>query len=79
MMYIVTGMMSLYPRLHPFVSVMKYELFWTGPFGILCWLSDSVFINRCDNTASRDILNKKVKENMEKGVRNTYYVVLDET
>ncbi|CAN7993932.1 unnamed protein product, partial [Ixodes hexagonus] len=44
----------------PCVPVMKKELIYSGPVGILCWLAGSVFIDRKNTVKGRAALNKKL-------------------
>lgn len=65
---IFLGMMYIWPLFHPCVPVLKRELLFSGPFGIFCWLSGCIFVDRFNSEKARDILNMKVKEMKEQKV-----------
>ncbi|XP_023211360.1 1-acyl-sn-glycerol-3-phosphate acyltransferase alpha-like [Centruroides sculpturatus] len=65
----VIGMMHIWPFFHPCLPVLKQELFWSGPFGIFCWLAGCVFLNRSNSEEARKLLNAKMNEMKEKKIK----------
>lgn len=58
----VIAMMEMWPRLHRCVSVQKRELLYAGPFGLLSWLSNSIFLDRGNSAQSHNALNNAIKQ-----------------
>ncbi|XP_076351983.1 1-acyl-sn-glycerol-3-phosphate acyltransferase beta-like isoform X2 [Tachypleus tridentatus] len=64
----ILGMMYIWPLFSPCIAVLKRELLFTGPFGIVSWLAGFIFLDRCNSEDARNTLNTKVKEVKEKRV-----------
>ncbi|XP_076351982.1 1-acyl-sn-glycerol-3-phosphate acyltransferase beta-like isoform X1 [Tachypleus tridentatus] len=65
----ILGMMYIWPLFSPCIAVLKRELLFTGPFGIVSWLAGFIFLDRCNSEDARNTLNTKVKEVKEKRVK----------
>ncbi|EEC16395.1 hypothetical protein IscW_ISCW012247 [Ixodes scapularis] len=54
------GIVSHWHHFHPCVPVMKKELIYSGPVGVVCWLAGSVFVDRKNTSEGRAALNRKL-------------------
>ncbi|KAM7306149.1 1-acyl-sn-glycerol-3-phosphate acyltransferase alpha [Ixodes scapularis] len=56
----IMGIVSHWHHFHPCVPVMKKELIYSGPVGVVCWLAGSVFVDRKNTSEGRAALNRKL-------------------
>ncbi|XP_077545514.1 1-acyl-sn-glycerol-3-phosphate acyltransferase alpha-like [Haemaphysalis longicornis] len=58
----IIGIVSHWRLFHPCVPVIKKWFLYSGPVGLLCWLTGSVFIDRSDGRRGREALNAKLRD-----------------
>ncbi|CAG0913960.1 unnamed protein product [Notodromas monacha] len=63
------GMCKLWPIAGKLAAVAKREILFIWPFGLIAWLSGTVFIDRRHAAESRDVVNSTERLIKEKGIK----------
>ncbi|XP_077486020.1 1-acyl-sn-glycerol-3-phosphate acyltransferase beta-like [Amblyomma americanum] len=58
----IIGIVCNWRLFHPCVPVMKRWFLFSGPVGLICWLSGSVFVDRSNSARDRQALNAKLRD-----------------
>jgi len=69
----VTTMMVMWPKMPKCVSVVKKELLYAGTFGIVSWLSGTVFVDRSNSARAQKSLNYALTYLTDKKVKLWFF------
>ena len=66
-------MMHCWPPTGNCTPLAKKEIIYAGPFGLACWLSGVVFIDRLNSSKARDTIEKLAERINRENVKLAFY------